>query len=170
VSGTEIVLEDVTGTRTAISPADLFTMPGFSVVSARAPLPPQGLLEGLPQEVVEQARWWERHIVEVLTGRSSDAGPADRGKPAYDISAFTLRQRELTKVAELNAAEHKVQVFVEELRRTVEPEYTWYRYSHYRYYEPVVRWFLDEREHLRDPGWRIPVELDVFDTKKDDEI
>lgn len=58
--------------------------------------------------------------------------------------------------------------FVEELRRTVEPQYDWYRYSHYRYYEPVVRWFQDEREYRRDPRWRMPVELDVFDTANDD--
>ncbi|QFU90157.1 hypothetical protein YIM_24905 [Amycolatopsis sp. YIM 10] len=66
---------------------------------------------------------------------------------------------------------HGSPAFVEEVRRTVEPQYTWDRYSRYRYYEPLVRWFLDEREHLRDPPWwQRPVELDAFAADEGHEI
>lgn len=33
-----------------------------------ATLPPLGLLDAAPSAVVEQARWWQRHVVEVETG------------------------------------------------------------------------------------------------------
>ncbi|GAB3839591.1 hypothetical protein GCM10027610_045660 [Dactylosporangium cerinum] len=69
-----------------------------------APLPPAGLLDGLPEEMVEQARRWERHIVEVLTGLPAGAEKGARGRPEFDSETRTLRQWELAKVAELNGS------------------------------------------------------------------
>ncbi|MEV4889205.1 hypothetical protein AB0K48_07445 [Nonomuraea sp. NPDC055795] len=84
---------DIEGVASEVDRVALFTDPGFAVLSAaRAPLPAQGLLDGFPAELVEQARWWELHIAEVLT----------------DLAGSTLRQRELAKVAELRAQGHKV--------------------------------------------------------------
>ena len=41
-------------------------------------------LEGLPEAVVEAARWWERHIAEVVYGLPPDAPPGTRPEPQYD--------------------------------------------------------------------------------------
>jgi hypothetical protein len=104
VSGTAVQLTDVTGAEFTIERTELFTDPGFQVVSAvRAPLPAQGLLEGLAPEVVERACWWEHHVVEVLAGVPPQAGPGARPRPEYDLTR-TLRQRELAKVEELKVA------------------------------------------------------------------
>ena len=73
--------------------ADLFTDPGFAVVTAagRAPLPPEGLLEGLPAEVTEQARWWEHHMAEIVSraARRCRAGccPEARVRPGGRLAA-----------------------------------------------------------------------------------
>jgi hypothetical protein len=109
VTGTEVELQDVTGARLTLTRGELFASPGFELVTARpAPLPPPGLLDGLPAHVVSQAQWWERHIVEVLTGRLPE-GDAQAGiRPEYDPGSRTLRQRELAKVEELHSAGHQV--------------------------------------------------------------
>ena len=75
--------------------------------AGRAPLPDRGLLDGLPPDVVARAEWWERHVIEVLTGTP----PAQAGtgrRPEYDPLRRSLRQRELDKVAELNAGSQTV--------------------------------------------------------------
>ena len=65
----------------------MLTDPGFALVSAdraAAPLAPSGLLDGVPEAVAEQARWWERHIVEILTGLPPEHEPGAVAKPEYD--------------------------------------------------------------------------------------
>ncbi len=124
VTGTGVQLQDITGTRFAVSPGELFSSPGFRVITARpAPLPPSGLLDGVPADAAEKARWWERHICEVLTGTSPEAaGPG----PADDPVATTLRQRELAKVAELRAAGHQVALRTfQRMRRNYETGGLW---------------------------------------------
>ncbi len=102
LSGAQARLADVTGAGSACSLADLFSSPGFRVLTqARAALPPQGLLGSLPAGVVDQARWWERHLAEVVTGVPPDSGAGTRPKPEYDPAMRTLRQRELAKAGEL---------------------------------------------------------------------
>jgi hypothetical protein len=61
------------------------------------------LLEDLPADVVEQARWWEHHIVEMIAGVPPEAGRRAAPRPAYDPAARTLRQRELVKVSACGA-------------------------------------------------------------------
>lgn len=73
-----------------------------------APLPPLGLLAAAPPAVAEQARWWERHVVEVETGLSPDAEPDARPRPGYDATEYTLAEREERKAAELAALGHAV--------------------------------------------------------------
>jgi|SRR5690606_16681244 len=56
-----------------------------------APLPPSGLLDGVPDAVAEQARWWERHIVEIDPGgqlrcRGSSAAVRAHVLPAGEAS------------------------------------------------------------------------------------
>ncbi|MDX5962014.1 Mu transposase C-terminal domain-containing protein [Rhodococcus opacus] len=88
---------------------ELLSAPGFRVVTrAAAALPPQGLLDGVAAEMVEQARWWEHHIVEVIAGVPPEAGRAARPRPEYDPAVRSLRQRELAKVNELAGHGHTV--------------------------------------------------------------
>jgi putative transposase len=102
VSATQVRLTDVTGTESVWSLADLFSSAGFRVLTQpRASLPPQGLLEGLAAEVADQARWWEDHIVEVITGVRPQAGARAKPRSRFDPSTRSLRQRELAKVSEL---------------------------------------------------------------------
>jgi putative transposase len=92
LSGALARLADVTGAESTCSLAELFNSPGLRVLTqARAALPPQGLLDSLPADAVDQARWWERHIGEVVTGVAPDAGPGARPQPRYDPAVRTLR-------------------------------------------------------------------------------
>jgi transposase InsO family protein len=127
LSGTSVRLVDVTGAAVVILLPQLLSDPSFELVGApRSPLPPLGALEGLPDEVLEQAHAWEGHIVEVLIGLlpGTDAGAV--AKPAYDPSVTTLRQRELAKVAELAAQGQRVSLAtVQRLRRRYQQEGLW---------------------------------------------
>jgi putative transposase len=62
-----------------------------------------GLLAGTAPEAVDRARWWEGHILEVLTGRGADAEPNSAPRRDYDPGVRTLAQREAAKAAELTA-------------------------------------------------------------------
>ncbi len=111
VSGSSLEMADVTGVRAVLTSADLFSDPGFAMVTPtprRAPLPPRALMDDLPAEVLAQARWWERHLLEVLTGAAPDACPETPPKPQYDPLRCTLCQREAEKITELRAAGHAV--------------------------------------------------------------
>ena len=62
-------LADVTGAVTEVPTAGLLADPSLELVTAsRVPMAPQPTLERLPAETVEIARWWERHLIEVITG------------------------------------------------------------------------------------------------------
>ena len=60
-------------------------------------------LAGLPPEAVEQARWWEAHIIEVVDGTAADAPPGRRRGRLMTWSARACGERELAKAAELSA-------------------------------------------------------------------
>ena len=62
----------------------------------------QAGLAGLPPEAVEQARWWEAHIIEVVDGTRPDAPAGTPPRPAYDVERTSLREREQAKAAELS--------------------------------------------------------------------
>jgi putative transposase len=116
------------GMEPTVKLAELFTDPDFAVVAAggRAPLPPEGLLEGLPAEVTERARWWERHMAEVVSGLPADAGPDAVPAPKYDPAFTSLRQREIAKAAELRAAGCEVPLrTLQRLRRSYETQGVW---------------------------------------------
>lgn len=124
VTAEGVQLQDVTGVRRMLTRGELLANPGFQVVTARtAPLPPSGLLDGLPEEEAEKARWWEQHVAEVLTGTTSgEAGP----RAEYDPAGTTLRQRELAKVEELRAAGHSVALRTfQRMRRNYEGKGLW---------------------------------------------
>jgi putative transposase len=107
VSGTAVRLADVTGTVSEMPAAGLLASPGFAFSSSMpAPLPPSGLLDGIAEEEAGRARWRERHITEILTGLAPEHAPGTVPKAEYDPARFSLRQRELAKIAGLEAAGH----------------------------------------------------------------
>ncbi len=109
VTGTSVQFSDVTGQVSEMPLAAVLGDPTMEVVPRRrAPLPPSGALEVLPGELLEQARWWERHIIEVLAGHPPDRSPGGQAKAEYDPAVTTLRPRELAKVAELEGAGRRV--------------------------------------------------------------
>jgi putative transposase len=60
-----------------------------------------GVLGAVPDEAAGQARWWERHVVELVTGLPPGAAAGSRPRPRYDPAARTLTEREQAKAAEL---------------------------------------------------------------------
>jgi hypothetical protein len=68
-------------------------------------LPAYGLLDTVPAPVLQEALWWEQHILEVLTGVRP--GEQDR-RPQFDPQQRSLVEREAAKAAELAAAGRKV--------------------------------------------------------------
>lgn len=75
---------------------------------SRPPMCSEEVLAGVPDAAAERARWWEQHVIEVLTGRRAGADPGVRPRPEFDPWSRSLRQRELAKLAELEAAGHEV--------------------------------------------------------------
>ncbi|MDF3140426.1 AAA family ATPase, partial [Streptomyces sp. T21Q-yed] len=78
---------------------------GFEVLeqgprSRPGPMPPHDVTPASHA----QALWWERHIVEVISGRPPDTDPALPPRPAYDPGRRTLAEREAAKAEELAAA------------------------------------------------------------------
>lgn len=57
---------------------------------------------------VERARWWERHILEVLNGLPPDAPRGAAPRSEFDPRRHSLTQREATKAAQLSADGHPV--------------------------------------------------------------
>jgi len=109
VTGTSVRLEDAAGEVSEIPLAVVLSDPSLELVAGvRAPLAGTDVAETVAARTLEQARWWEGHILEVLTGRPPECGPELAMRAEYDPAITTLRQRELAKVAELEAAGRKV--------------------------------------------------------------
>ena len=102
----------------------LLAAPDFQVLSSPGPCRragPLALPDGLPAAVAERALWWERHLVEMLTGLAPEAAPGTRPRAEYDPAAVRLRAREQTKANELTAAGHQVSLrTVQRMRRRYE--------------------------------------------------
>jgi len=119
VSGTLVRLSDVGGTVAAVALPVLQAGEDFALVDSpgRRVVPPIGLLDGLPPAAVEQALWWERHVVEVLHGLGPDAPPGSTPRPEYDPARWSVTCREQAKAAELAAAGHRVSASTVKHRR-----------------------------------------------------
>jgi transposase InsO family protein len=128
LAGGRVRLLDVTGAAREVPLAQLLADPSLDPVAmpATAPLPPVGLLDNLPDEVIDQARWWERHIVEVLTGLPPGAAPGTVATAEFDPATRTLRQRELAKIVELEGQGRTVSLkTLQRLRKGYEREGLW---------------------------------------------
>ena len=112
LTGTLVRLRSDGGTEAVVLAAYLMASPEFAVVGS-GPLPavePFGLLDGLPAKVLEDAREWERHLVEVETGLPPDPPEGASPRPEYDPAATTVSERERAKAAELGAGLRTIQV------------------------------------------------------------
>jgi hypothetical protein len=102
----------------------LLSAPDFQVLSTAGPCRragPLALPDDLPPTVAERALWWERHLVEMLTGLAPDAAPGTRPRAEYDPAAVSLRVRETAKAEELRAAGEQVSLrTVQRMRRRYE--------------------------------------------------
>lgn len=145
LSGSHARFVDVTGVESRVVLAELLCAPGFCVVTRTpAALPPRGLLDSLPVDAVDQARWWECHIVEVVSGVPPEAGQGARPRPEYDPATRTLRQRELAKVGELAEDGHTVPLSTfQRLRLAYEKHGVWGLVDHRATRRPGAR--TDER-------------------------
>jgi putative transposase len=104
LSGTLVRLAGEDGRTSVLHLPHLLADPSFDRLGGYAGtrhLVPAGLLDGLAEEVVEEACWWEQHIVEVLTGVRSDAPPGTSPQPDYDPATRTLQERDQAKAREL---------------------------------------------------------------------
>jgi putative transposase len=105
VAGPAVRLSDAAGVVSTVPLSVLQTSPGFALAgAASAPVPAAQRWEGLPAAAVEQARWWEQHILEVLHGTRRDSAAGGEPRPEYDPAQRSLTRREQAKVAELNAS------------------------------------------------------------------
>lgn len=106
VPGPAVRLADAGGEVVTVSVSGLLAAGDFAVLDARPRpgVPAVSVLDGLPAEALQEARWWQRHIVEVLTGIPPDAEDGTVPRPEYDPAVVTLTRREQAKAAELTAA------------------------------------------------------------------
>jgi len=106
VSGPVIRLADTSGEVATVSLSQLLSADDFAVLDAR----PRPGMPAVPAagEDMQEALWWQRHIVEVLHGVPPDAEEGTVPRPEYNPSVFSLTRREQAKAAELTAAGHPV--------------------------------------------------------------
>jgi transposase InsO family protein len=119
VSGTLVRLADPAGNVRSVMMTELLAGDRYELVdgpSARPAAVPGGL-EGLPGGAVEQARWWEAHIAEVVYGVPPDVPPGTRPRAGFDPAVTTMTGRERAKAAELAAAGHPVTAAMVKRRR-----------------------------------------------------
>jgi putative transposase len=103
LSGTLVRLADEHGQTSVTRLPHLLTDASFERLGQCDPRPvlPAGLLNGLAGQTVEDAKWWEHQIVEVMTGRPPDTLSDARPRPGFDPETRTLRHREQAKAEEL---------------------------------------------------------------------
>lgn len=119
VSGTAVRLVGQDGGLTTVGVTALASDGQYELLNAEVPAVtrPEIGVDGLPAGALEEASWWEAHIVEVVYGRPPDAPAGTRPDPRYDPQRVSLSAREKAKVAELNAAGYRVAVSTFKHRR-----------------------------------------------------
>lgn len=112
LAGTSVRLRSDDGGELVVLVAYLMACPEFAVTDGE-PLPavePFGLLDGLPAKVVQDAREWERHLVEVETGLAPDAPPGAEPRPGFDPVTTSVAGRDRAKAAELGVSVRTIQI------------------------------------------------------------
>jgi hypothetical protein len=111
LAGTSVRLRTVDGADSVVLAGHLMASPGFAVVDSE-PAPsvePFALLDSLPGAVLDTAREWERHVVEIETGLPPGAEPGVAPKPECDPTRTTVVDRDRAKAAELGVGVRTVQ-------------------------------------------------------------
>jgi hypothetical protein len=110
LTGVGVRLAGADGTGMLLDQVHLQSAGDFAVLGAgdRATLGSAALLGHLPGPVAERALWWQRHLVELLTGLPPDAPAGTRPRPGYDPACHSLAERERAKAAELAAQGEEV--------------------------------------------------------------
>ncbi|MGO9725712.1 MAG: Mu transposase C-terminal domain-containing protein [Streptosporangiaceae bacterium] len=111
LSGTLVRLAGQDGQASVVQLAHLLASEGFEIIGGAGRMRPPlsaAALGGVPQDAVQDALRWERHIIEILTGALAGAAPGTAPRPGYDPAACSLAQREQAKAAELAASGEKV--------------------------------------------------------------
>ncbi|GHC81212.1 transposase [Nocardiopsis terrae] len=105
LAGTSVRLVAASGRHSVVLLPYLLSAVDFAVIGVRSPegFAPLGLLDGVPAEVAERARLWERHLIEVESGHMPDSDSNAAPRPEYDTAHTTLAQREAAKARELTA-------------------------------------------------------------------
>jgi transposase InsO family protein len=106
LAGTTVRLQDGHGATALVLFAHLVAAEDFELLAGQpnaVPLPPFGMLDTVPGQVLARAQLWERHLVEVETGLPPDSAEDARPRPEYDPSWRTLSERIAAKAAELVA-------------------------------------------------------------------
>ncbi len=115
IEGTTVRLVAADGRHWLAAASFLTGSPGFEVVGEPLPgqrpvLPPFAMLDTVAEPAAGRARFWESHILEVLTGWSAGAAEGQEPRPEFDPRLRTLTEREAAKAAELTAAGEAVSV------------------------------------------------------------
>jgi hypothetical protein len=99
-------LRSASGTRIDLSRADLIISDEVELpdAQARSCVEPREDSERPPPEALERARWWEKHVIELETGRHPDADPVSPPDPRYDPARTTVTERDEAKAAQLTGA------------------------------------------------------------------
>jgi hypothetical protein len=71
-------------------------------------VPPFALIDAVTGPAADRARFWESHILEVITGLLAGAAEGQEPRPEFDPRLRLLTEREAAKVAELTAAGEQV--------------------------------------------------------------
>ncbi|MFI7298147.1 AAA family ATPase [Streptomyces sp. NPDC050121] len=101
VHGGHVALLDGLGATEHVDVVSLLSSEGFEFLERGAGPPPEQSAPPLPDAALERARWWRRHVTEVLNGVPHDAPAGTEPLPAYDPSHRTLAEREEAKAQEL---------------------------------------------------------------------
>ncbi|MFI6646840.1 hypothetical protein ACIBI8_04315 [Streptomyces sp. NPDC050529] len=110
LTGMQVRLADAHGVGMLVDQVHLQSAEDFAVLGAgdRTALGSAALLDRLPGPVAERALWWQRHLVELLTGLPPDASAGARVRSEYDPVCRSLAERERAKAAELAALGEEV--------------------------------------------------------------
>ncbi|MER5435340.1 hypothetical protein [Streptomyces sp. NPDC002588] len=119
VTAQAVVLEDAEAPHRVVALLDLFAAETFEVLfrPERIPLPASSGLDLLLAAAVQQALWWEGHILEVVHGLPPDAEPGATPREEYGAGT-SLAARDEAKAAELSRSGRPVTAYtVARLRR-----------------------------------------------------
>jgi hypothetical protein len=130
IDGTTLRLTAPGGRPWLASAAFLAASPGFAVVGGasgqRPAMPPFALLDAVTESAADRARFWESHILEVITGLPAGAAEGLEPRPEFDPRLRMLSEREAAKVAELTAAGEQVSTrTLGRLRKRYEEQGLW---------------------------------------------